>query len=324
MDTDWRPGSILVVDDEPANRSLVKSILTPLGYQIEEAADGEEALAKISRQAPDLVLLDVQMPKRDGYSVCRELKGDSRTRLIPIVMLTALGRLEDKIKGIELGVDDFLTKPFDISELTTRVRSLLSLKRHTDELEHASDVLQGIALTVEHRDAYTGDHCKRVGDNSIRIGKAMGVRAKDLELLRLGGSFHDLGKIAVPDAVLWKPGRLSPEEMEVMKRHPQDGANLVKPMKTMERVLPLILHHHEKLDGSGYPHGLKGSEIPLIVRILSVTDIYDALATKRPYKEALPPAKCLSILREEAAKGWWDRDVVETLAGIMAQPPIGS
>ena len=304
---------ILVVDDQEANRQVVRDVLEPLGYHIAEASDGEDALEAVAREVPDLILCDVVMPRRDGYSVCQALKGDPKTRLVPIVMLTSLDQLPDKVRAVELGADDYLTKPFNVVELTTRVRSLLSLKHFTDEFEHASRVLESIALVVESRDRYTGDHCKRLGRYGTLVGRAMGVRDEDLRSLYLAGIFHDLGKIAVSDVVLNKPGRLTPDELVIMRSHPVVGADLCRTMRTMERVVPLIRHHHERLDGSGYPDGLKGKDIPLVVRILSVVDVYDALATDRPYRGALPHAKCMEIMREETRRGWWDADVLETL-----------
>ena len=313
---------ILVVDDEEANRNLLREILRPLGYQVREAADGDEALAAVAESTPDLILLDLMMPRLNGYEVCRALKNDPRTRLVPIIILTTLEQLQDKIKAIDLGADDFLNKPFHTIELTTRVRSLLSLKHFTDEFELAAKVLRSIALVVEGRDRYTGDHCKRLGEYAVRIGKTLGLDQEDLETLWLGGIFHDLGKIAVSDSVLNKPAPLTLEEFGVMKTHPAVGADLCGAMRTMERVIPLIRHHHEKLDGSGYPDGLAGEDVPLLVRIITAVDVYDALATARPYRKALPHETCMTILREEAARGWWDRDIVEKLdhAPAMALP----
>jgi len=312
-----RTTRILVVDDEVVNRALLRGILTPLGYEVVEAEDGEAALAQVAARLPDLVLLDVLMPRRNGYEVCTALKSDPRSRLVPIILLTGLDQVDDKIKAADVGADEFLTKPFNVAELTTRVRSLLSLKFFTDELEHASTVLESVALVVEGRDHYTGNHCRRLAEYAQRVGRELKVSADDLRILQLGGVFHDLGKIAISDMVLNKPGKLSPDEWQLMRRHPLTGFELCQSMRTMGRVLPLIRNHHEKLDGSGYPDGLKGDEISLLVRITSVVDVYDALATKRSYKDSLPRARCLEILREEAAKGWWDRDVVEALARIV-------
>jgi putative two-component system response regulator len=315
------PVRILVVDDETQNRRFMRRVLEPMGYRVTEAADGEEALAAISRETPDIVLLDIQMPRMDGYSVCRAIKSDPRTRLVPVVVVTSLDQIPDKVKAVELGADDYLAKPVNITELTTRVRSLVTLKHFTDELEHSSRVFEGIALVVERRDAYTHHHGKRIGDFAMEVGRALGIGETDLATLRLAGIFHDVGKIAVPDGILHKPGPLTPEELGTMKSHPTIGADLVRPMQTMERVLPLIRHHHEKLDGSGYPDGWRGQEIPLLVRILSIVDVYDALNTKRPYKEAIPRRRCLDIMREESGRGWWDRDVLETFARILQEHP---
>ena len=306
--------SILIVDDEPVNRRLARAILMPLGYRFREAGNAEAALEEVHREIPDLILLDVVMPGRSGYDVCRKLKQDSHTKLVPIIMLTALNCLDDRIKGIEYGVDEFLTKPFNATELVARVRALLALKHFTDELENAAEVLKGIAAVAERRDAYTSHHCKRVGDYGAMVAIAMKLGSDDVRAIRLAGMLHDLGKIGVPDHILCKPGPLSFEEQNLMQRHASDGARLLAPMHTMQAVIPFVRHHHEKLDGSGYPDGLCAAEIPLAVRILSVADIYDALNTQRPYKPALEAERCIEILREEARRGWWDLDVVNTLA----------
>jgi putative two-component system response regulator len=214
-------------------------------------------------------------------------------------------------------VDDYLYKPFHVVELTARVNSLLNLKRYTDELEHVSKVIEGIAEVVESRDRYTGNHCKRLGSYAVRVGRFLKLGEEDLELLKLGGVLHDLGKIAVSDTILNKPGRLTPEEFELMKSHPQVGSDLLRNMRTLERVMPLVRHHHEKLDGTGYPDRIGGKEIPLLVRITSVVDVFDALHSRRPYKEPFDLERSLGILREEATKGWWDREVVEALDRTM-------
>jgi putative two-component system response regulator len=310
---------ILVVDDEPANRSLVRKVLEPLGYAIAEAADGQEALAAVAAQLPDLILLDLEMPRVDGLAVARAIKGDDRTRLIPIVMVTSHDQLVEKIRAVQVGVDDYLFKPFNVAELTARVKSLVSLKLFTDELEHASTVVESFAVCVESRDRYTGNHCKRLGAYATRVGRMLGLSPEDLRTLHLGGVLHDLGKIGVSDLILNKPGRLTAEEFTLMKSHAAVGSDLLRPMKTLERVLPLVRNHHEKLDGSGYPDGLRGAEIPLLVRITSVVDVFDALHTRRSYKEAFPIEKCLALLREEAGKGWWDREVVEALSTALSR-----
>jgi putative two-component system response regulator len=310
---------VLVVDDEAANRGLVRKVLEPLGYAISEAADGEEAVAAVAVQPPDLVLLDLVMPKMDGYAVLRAIKTDPRTRLIPVVMLTSHDQLVEKIRAVQIGADDYLFKPFNVAELTARVKSLVNLKQFTDELEHASKVVESFAVCVESRDRYTGNHCKRLGAYGARVGKILGLGDDDIKTLHLGGILHDIGKIAISDLILNKAGRLNPEEFELMKSHSAVGSDLLRPMRTLEKVFPLVRHHHERLDGTGYPDKIGGGEIPLLVRITSVVDIFDALHTKRAYKEAFPVEKCMTILRDEAAKGWWDRDVVEALGLALAK-----
>jgi len=312
-------GRILVVDDENSNRAIVRRILASEGYEVVEAADGAEAVAAIEGRLPDLVLLDLEMPGLDGYGVLRVLKENPRSRLVPVVMLTGHSQLPEKLRALEIGADDYIHKPFNLTELSARVRSLVSLKRFTDELENASQVLEGIALCVENRDRYTGNHCKRLARYSERLGEALGLGEEDRRILRLGGVLHDLGKIAISDTILNKPGPMTPEESERMKTHPVVGADLCGRMRTLEKVVPLIRHHHEKLDGSGYPDRLGGRDIPLLVRILSVVDVFDALHTKRSYKESFPIDRCLDILRAEAEKGWWDRDVIEAFTRVMAQ-----
>lgn len=309
-----KPANVLVVDDERANRELYARLLAPLGYAVRSAGDGEEALAEVDREAPDLVLLDLQMPRCDGYAVCRRLKSDPATRLIPVVVVTSHVEMDWKLAAVEIGADDYLPKPFSTQELVARVKARLALKRHTDELEHAARVLEGVAHVVEERDGYTAGHCRRIGEHGARVGAMLGLGEAEQKLLRLGGIFHDLGKIAVPDAILQKPGALTTEEFEVIKRHPVVGAKLCAPLRSLRDVIPLIRHHHEKLDGTGYPDGLAGDAIPLAVRILTVVDVYDALATDRPYKKAFPREKCLAILRDGVTRGWYDGEVVDAFA----------
>jgi putative two-component system response regulator len=311
---------ILLVDDDPSERRLLKSVLAPQGYWIQEASDGQEALDTVAVSPPDLILMDLDMPGVDGFQACARLKSEPRTRLIPVVIVTTLDALPDRIRALELGVDDLLNKPVVPAELRTRVRSLLSLKEYTDELEHAGRVVTGIAHVVERRDAYTGHHGGRVASTAFRVGLEMGLREEDLKAIRLGALLHDLGKIAVPDAILRKPGPLSRDEFSVMKTHPEVGAELCGPLRTFHRVLPIIRNHHEKLDGSGYPDGLQGPAIPLTVRIVSVMDVYDALTTDRPYRDRYSAAGALRLMWAEVEKGWWDADVVGCWARLLEKP----
>jgi putative two-component system response regulator len=296
---------------------MLKDELSGEGYQVSTAQDGEEALAKVEAVPPDLILLDVVMPKLDGYEVCRRLKSDARTILIPVVMITSLQATEQRIRGIEAGADDFLSKPFNRQELMTRVRSLLKLKRHTDELENAETVLFSLALSVEAKDPYTIGHCDRLARYSVALGRTLGVSEEYLKALHRGGILHDVGKIGIPDSILLKPGPLTPEERTVMQAHPVIGERICSPLRSLRLVLPIIRHHHERWDGSGYPDGLAGGAIPLTARILQVVDLFDAFTSQRPYKSAFTLEESFALMREETAKGWSDARLMETFIDLV-------
>ncbi len=309
-------GRILVVDDKPQNVELLEADLVASGHDIIPAYDGKTALDKVRSEDPDLILLDVMMPGMDGFEVCERLKSDETTMFIPIVMVTALSDREDRIRGIDAGVDDFLTKPYDKQVLRARVKSLLRMKYYTDELERAEAVITSLALSVEAKDSYTEDHCERLSDYSTMLGRELGLPHEDIRALRLGGVLHDVGKIGIPDAILLKKGRLTDEEFDVIRQHPLIGYNICKPLRSLKPVLPVIRHHHERFDGSGYPDGLKGKDIPLTARILTVVDVYDALRTERPYKEAFDHDKTVAIIREETEKGWYDPEIADTFLAL--------
>lgn len=308
---------ILIVDDIPQNVDLVRSLMQAEGYEVASATNGLEALAQVAVAPPDLILLDIMMPTLDGYAVCRQLKARPETRLVPIVLITALGEEADKLLGIEAGADDFLTKPFSHAELRARARSLLKLKAFTDELEHAETMLLTLGRTVEAKDPYTQGHCERLAAYSVVLGQELGLPPDDLTALDRGGALHDLGKIGIPDAILLKPAGLTKAEWAIMREHPVIGERICLPLRSLRRVLPIIRHHHERWDGGGYPDGLAGEAIPLIARILQVVDIFDALTTARPYKPALSQATALAALREEVARGWRDPGVVEPFIELV-------
>ena len=305
-----RKQSILVVDDHRLNAELLCEMLGTRGYHASVVSSAADAESQIRREAPDLILLDVIMPGKTGYELCRELKDNPQTRLIPIVMITGLNAHEDRIKAIEAGADDFLTKPVSPEELFARVKSLLKLKEFTDELETAESVLCTLGLSVESRDPYTEGHCERLARDASDLGRYLGLDDDSVVALRRGGYLHDLGKIAVPDEILKKGSNLSPAEWEIMKQHPVTGETICRPLKSLRLVLPIIRHHHEHSDGSGYPDGLKDGQIPLLPRILQVVDIYDALRTARPYKPALTHEQAAITMRQEAQAGLWDKDLV--------------
>ena len=308
---------VLVVDDERPNRDLLALILRADGHVPQTVEDGEAGLAAIAAQPPDLVLLDVNMPGVDGYAVCRKLKADPATRLIPVVLLTGLNDRERRIQGINAGADDFIGKPFDSDELRARVRSLLRLKKYTDALESAEAVFIGLAQTIEARDSYTVGHCQRLAHYATRLGAELGLGLDQLEALGRGGHLHDIGKIGIPDAVLRKPGRLTPDEYELMKQHTVIGDRLIAGFQSFALVRPIIRHHHERRDGSGYPDGLKGDEVPLLAEIVAIVDLYDALTTDRPYRRAQPAARVYQELEGEVARGRLKKELVETFTALL-------
>ncbi|MGH9566894.1 MAG: HD-GYP domain-containing protein [Candidatus Angelobacter sp.] len=301
---------VLVVDDNADTAMLMQELLGHRGYEVITAASAEQAEAKILHSAPDLILSDVIMPGKSGYELCRELKENPATRLIPFVLITGLSNREDRVRGIEAGADDFLNKPIFPEELFARVKSLLKLKEFTDELETAESVLCTLGLSVESRDPYTEGHCERLALHASALGRHLELDDESVVALRRGGFLHDLGKIAIPDEILKKGSNLTAAEWQIMKQHPLIGENICQPLKSLRLVLPIIRSHHEHCDGSGYPDGLKGRDIPLLARILQVADVYDALRTVRPYKAALSHEQAAATMRQEAKAGLWDEVLV--------------
>ena len=311
------PERILIVDDEFAARTALTALLRREGYDVRETADGAAALAESAAFRPDLILLDIVMPGISGFEVCRRIKAAPETRLTPIILITGLSATADRINGINAGADDLLSKPIDFNELLARTRSLLRLKQFTDELENAESVLLSLANSIEARDPYTLGHCERLSNMSAMLAEKLGLPEEEITALRRAGIVHDIGKVVVPDAILLKPGPLSPEEIVIMRKHPVVGERICAPLRTFRLVLPIIRHHHEKHDGSGYPDGLRNGEIPLTAAILQLADVYDALTTNRPYRNASPSEVALQIMEDEAELGWWDRGLFEAFREMI-------
>jgi putative two-component system response regulator len=301
---------VLVVDDHPSSRMTATALLSVEGYEVLEAESGVAALECIAETDPDLILLDVMMPEMDGYEVCRRLKQDEQTRLTPVVFVTALNDRRARLRGIEVGGDDFLSKPFDQLELSARVRSLIRQKRLNEDLDHAGQVLFSIARTIESRDPNTGDHCERLCVLGRAFGEFLDLPRNELRDLMYAGYLHDIGKVGIPDNVLLKTGRLTDEEWVIMRQHVLIGEQICKPLRTMRGVLPIIRHHHERWNGDGYPDGLEGNSIPLLAQVFQIVDIYDALTHERPYKLAFTPEESFKILDGEVEKGWRNPDLV--------------
>jgi len=286
-----------------------------------KAYSGEEAMELISKSSVDLVLLDIMMPGMDGYQVCRLIKGNENTRMIPVIAVTALEDIESKIKAIESGADDFLTKPPNRVELLARTRSLLQFKKLNDNLTSIESVLFSLAKAVEAKDPYTQGHVERVSGLAMSLGRKLGLSANEIKALRLGGILHDIGKIGIPLDILNKQGPLTNEEWLVMKTHCDVGHRICLPLgETLGPALDVVRHHHEKLDGSGYPDGLRGEEIPRVALVMSVVDSYDAMTTDRPYRKALSKEETLACLSHEVSEGKLDGPTVECLRNMIANP----
>ena len=304
------PSTVLIVDSEEINRRLLKAIFKTASYRLLEARKASEATAILNSQKIDLVIVDLKLPEMSGPELCRWMKANRATQLIPVLMITSVQGIENEIAGISSGADEFLIKPLHPTVVRTRVRAMLRNKALIDSLDEAETILFALAQAVEHRDRFTGEHCQRLASTSVMLGEAVGLPNADLISLYRGGYLHDIGKISIPDAILFKQGLLTAAEWDVMRSHPIRGEEICRTMKTLWPVLPIIRNHHEQWDGGGYPDGLAGEDIPLLARILQVADIYDALITERPYKRALSQAESFAVMEEEARRGWRDPELV--------------
>ena len=294
---------VLVVDDGAANRELIRMYLSTIDCEVRLAADGVAALEMIEREPPDLVLLDVRMPRMDGYEVCRRIKSTPRGKLLPVVMITGLSQTKHRVAALEAGADDFMTKPVEGAELTARVRSALRLKELYNTLDSAEHVIFSLATAVEAKDSFTERHTQRVGESARLLGLRLGLP-------------ENIGKIGVSDAILHKPGPLDSIEVPQMQAHVAIGESIVKPLQSTSGLLPIIRHHHERFDGSGYPDGLRAREIPRAARIVSVCDAFDALVNDRPYRVRRSTAEAIAVLRAGAGTQW-DPETVDLLASEL-------
>lgn len=309
---------VLVVDDLDANLRLVHRLLPSPDFDVHTASSPDQLIEAVQRLQPEVLLLDVRMPGRDGFQVCRDLKSHPVTRFLPIILVTATSNDGDRLSAIEAGADDFIAKPLNPIELKARIRALVRMKRYTDELESAEQLMITLAMTIEARDSYTEGHCHRLAKYGRQLGVALGLAEPDLRTLDYGGYLHDLGKIGIPDAILLKEGPLSPAEYEVMKTHTTIGERLCAGLRSLAAVQPILRNHHERVDGSGYPDGLRGSQIPLLAEIIGLVDVYDALASRRPYRPALASDVIVRTMREEVRRGWRRAELTEIWLEIVA------
>ena len=304
------PLHVLAVDDDRTNLTVIEKMLVSQGFKVLSVMSGKEALESVRKKLPDVILLDVMMPEMDGFEVCRKLKGSEATRLVPIIIVTALREKEDRIMGFEAGCDDFISKPIDRVELIARVRALGKVKRLNDDLEHAEAVVLSLARAVEAKDETTSDHCDSLIKLTDDFGKFLGLDERELKILMRVSILHDVGKIGIPDSILMKPAKLTEKEWEVMRTHPVVGEEICHPLRSLKDVCPVIRHHHEKWNGTGYPDGLVGDSIPYLARVFQIMDAYDAMMRERPYKRPFTLEETIATIKEETKKGMWDPAVV--------------
>jgi putative two-component system response regulator len=316
---------VLAVDDDVANLELLSAFLEGTGCVFAAVTSGADALAAIAIRRPDLVLLDVVMSDLDGFEVCRRIKSDPSNRLLPVVLVTALNTVGDRVLALEAGADDFLTKPIDRNELMARVVTLIRTKDVYDHLDGAEHVMAAFARVVEAKDGGTEAHVERVARGARALGQAAGLSGAVLDSLYFGAFVHDIGKIGVPDAVLLKPGPLDVDEVVLMRRHVAIGVEIASELRSAACVVPIIRHHHERFDGTGYPDGLKRHEIPRVAMIVSICDAYDAMTSDRPYRGAMPSSSAIAELRRGSGSQW-DPDLIDLFLGRVMQesPPVAA
>jgi putative two-component system response regulator len=308
------PPLVLGVDDEEANLELLDAFLVGTGCAFTSARNGVEALRAIAERRPDLVLLDVVMPGLDGFEVCRRIKSDPANRLLPVVLVTSLSSVADRVEALDAGADDFLTKPIDRNELMARVLTLIRTKEVHEHLDDAEHVMSAFAKIVEAKDGATEAHVERVARAARALGEAAGLSGASLDSLYFGGIVHDIGKVGVPDAVLMKRGPLDAAETAMMRHHVSIGVDIARELRSAVSVVPIIRHHHERFDGTGYPDGLAGSHIPQVAMIVAICDAYDAMTSDRPYRSAMTSDHAIAELRSGSGTQW-DPDLVGLFLG---------
>ena len=304
-----RTTTILVGDGLAQHPDFVNGVLTDDSFQFVYAETSPHLFETLRTTQVDLVILPGVSSNLSGLDCCRKIKADRRTELVPVLVVTD-GAVASQIEALSAGADDYLPQPVHRELARTRIRALLRQKAATDRLEQTEVILFSLARAVEHRDHTTGGHCDRLGLVSLALGLEVGLGEEDLEAVFRGGYLHDIGKVGMPDKILYKPGPLTEEEWQTMRTHPQRGEDICKPLRSLDRVLPIIRSHHERWDGSGYPDGLQGSQIPWLARIVQMADIYDALTNARPYKSAMPAEVAVTLMQQETERGWRDPDLM--------------
>jgi putative two-component system response regulator len=307
---------ILVVDPSASRRRVVTAMLRGLGHQFVEASETAQAMAYLANNHADLLIADLLVPDQGAAELCRAVRNAPRTSLLPILLNGRRGHIDEEVDAVEAGADAVLPHAMHPKAFRAAVQSCLRRKAAVEALDETEAVLFTLAQSVEERDPALGQHCGRLALMAAAMGVALGLEHHEILALKRGGFLHDVGKVAIPDSVLFKPGPLTPEEWAIMKSHTERGERICRKVRSLQPVLPIIRHHHERWDGGGYPDKLKGEDIPLLARIIQLADIYDALTTRRPYKEAFSPAAAISIMQQETANGWRDPVLMKTFAEL--------
>jgi putative two-component system response regulator len=307
---------VLIVDDRPLSRLATVDLLSLDGYEVLETEGDTAIVENIIAQMPDLVLLDAMTKQVDSFDLCRQIKSDRRTEDIPVVLMTVGDSREERLKGVEVGVDDFLIKPLDRIELSTRVKSLIDRKRLNEGLDQTQQVLFSIAKAIESRSSNSGGSAKIIS-LAQSFGEYLQLPPPDIENLVFAAHLHDIGEIAIPDAVMLKKGELTAEERDLIRQHVLVGEKICQPLRNRREVLPIIRNHHERWDGTGYPDGLAGDRIPVLAQVFQILDIYQALTSDRPHKQACSPTQAIAIMAEETAKGWRNPQLVEAFTKFI-------
>ena len=315
---------VLIVDDEYIGRETLQSVLEGEGYELEMAENGFQAIEKAKKLLPDVILLDVMMPGMTGFEVCQRIRNDPQIAEIPIIILTALDDRESLLNALKAGADDFISKPFDRYELRARLMGITRLNRYQKLIQERAKLreanqqllaayeatIEGLSHALDLRDRETEGHSRRVTELTVKLAKALGISGDEIMHIRRGALLHDMGKIGIPDAILHKPAKLNDEEWGIMRKHPQLAYDMLYPIEYLRPALEIPLNHHEKWDGSGYPHGLKGEDIPIVARLFAVVDVWDALTSDRPYRPAWSEEEAATYIRQESGRHF-DPQVVD-------------
>ena len=317
------PARVLVVEDDLANRVLLTRLLERVGYAVDAVADGHAALEAVLETEADVVLLDIGLPGIDGLEVCRQLRANPATTTIPVILLTGRTTLDDVVEGLDAGADDFVGKPFETPELLARIRSVLRLRRAMADMEAAHGVVAALANAVEAKDVTTEHHCQRLATHARRLCEHLGMDAADVKAVVYGAVLHDVGKIGIAESILSKPGALTELEWVEMRRHPEIGEQICRPLASSRQFTPIVRHHHERWDAGGYPDGLRGEAIPVGARIVALIDAFDAMVNDRPYRAARSVADAVTELRSLAGRQF-DPGLVPVFLELLEADPAAA